>query len=85
MEATDRVGEIMERVSRSADLTVSQARASEDAHDEYERVMEPHRGLLDVHCAAQVDDSTSSPRGARSRTYAGYIRRVWPTGKPGGF
>ena len=73
MEATDRVGEIMKRVSRSADLTVSQARASEDAHDEYERVMEPHRGLLDVHCAAQVDDSII-PKGARKDS-AGYIRR----------
>ena len=73
MEATDRVGEIMERISRSADLTVSQARASEDAHDEYERVMEPHRGLLDVRCAAQVDGSII-PKGARKDS-AGYIRR----------
>ncbi len=73
MEATDRVGEIMKRVSRNADLTVSQARASEDAHDEYERVMESHRGLLDVHCAAQIDDSII-PKGARKDS-AGYIRR----------
>ena len=73
MEATDRVGEIMERVSRSADLTVFQARASEDAHDEYERVMEPHRRLLDVHCAAQIDKEII-PKRARDDP-AGYIRR----------
>ena len=79
MEATDRVGEIMERVSRSADLTVSQARASEDAHDEYERVMEPHRGLLDVHCAAQIDKEII-PKRVRDDP-AGYIRR-FAGGKP---
>ena len=74
MKATDRVGEIMERVSRSADLTVSQARASEDAHDEYERVMEPHRKLLDVHCAAQIDEGII-PKRTRNDP-AGYIRRL---------
>ena len=79
MEATDRVGEIMERVSRSADLTVSQARASEDAHDEYERMMEPHRRLLDVHCAAQIDKEII-PKRARDDP-AGYIRR-FAGGKP---
>ena len=79
IEATDRVGEIMERVSRSADLTVSQARASEDAHDEYERVMEPHRGLLDAHCAAQIDKEII-PKRVRDDP-VGYIRRL-AGGKP---
>ena len=79
MEATDRVGSIMERVSRSADLTVLQARASEDAHDEYERTMEPHRRLLDVHCAARIDEGIM-PRTARNDP-AGYIRRL-ADGKP---
>ena len=73
MKATDRVGEIMERVSSSADLTVFQARASEDAHDEYERVMEPHRRLLDVHCAAQIDNEII-PKRTRDDP-ADYIRR----------
>ena len=73
MEATDRVGEIMERVSRSADLTVFQARASEDAHDEYERMMEPHRRMLDVYCAAQIDKEII-PKMVRDDP-AGYIQR----------
>ena len=73
MNATDRVGEIMERISRSADLTVSQARASEDAHDEYERVMEPHRRLLDVYCASQIDGGII-PKQVR-RDPVGYIQR----------
>ena len=79
MEATDRVGAIMERVSHSADLTVSQARASEDAHDEYERAMEPHRRMLDVHCAAQIDKDII-PTGV-GRNYVGYIQRL-AAGKP---
>ena len=79
MEATDRVGEIMERISSSADLTVFQARTSEDAHDEYERVMEPHRRLLDVHCAAQIDREII-PKRARDDP-AGYIQR-FVGGKP---
>ena len=36
--------------------------------------MEPHRGLLDVHCAAQIDDSII-PKRARKDS-AGYIRRL---------
>ena len=79
MDATDHVGGIMESVSRSADLTVLQARASEDAHDEYERTMEPHRRLLDVHCAARIDEGIM-PRTARNDP-AGYIRRL-ADGKP---
>ena len=51
METTDRVGDIIDRVSRSADVTIEQVRSSEDAHEEYEKVMESHRARLDVHCA----------------------------------
>ena len=73
METTDRVGEIMERISRSADLTMFQARSSENAHDEYERVMQQHRRLLDVHCAARIDEEII-PKRVRDDP-ASYIRR----------
>ena len=70
---TDRVGDIMERVSRSADVTIEQVRSSEDAHDEYENIMESHKRMLDVWCAAQIDDSII-PSKARKNT-SRYIRR----------
>ena len=53
--STDRLGDVMSRVSRSADVTMQQVRASEDAHDEYERMMASQRDVLDVYCAAQID------------------------------
>ena len=73
MEATDRIGDIIERVSRSADVTIQQARASEDAHDEYERMMASHKTMLDVYCAAQIDDKII-PKMAR-KNLSGYVRR----------
>ena len=73
METTDRVGDIIDRVSRSADVTIEQVRSSEDAHDEYEKVMESHRMRLDVYCAAQIDEKVV-PKKVRKNT-AGYIRR----------
>ena len=73
METTDRVGDIIDRVSRSADVTIEQVRSSEDAHDEYENVMESHRMRLDVYCAAQIDEKVV-PKKVRKNT-AGYIRR----------
>ena len=77
METTDRVGDIIDRVSRSADVTIEQVRSSEDAHEEYEKVMESHRARLDVHCAAQIDEKVV-PKKVRKNT-AGYINRF--TGK----
>ena len=73
METTDKVGGIIERVSRSADVTIEQIHSSEDAHDEYEKMMEPHRVRLDVYCAAHMDREVI-PKKARKNT-AGYIRR----------
>ena len=73
METTDRIGGMMERVSRSADVTIDQVRASEDAHDEYEAEMESNRVGPDVYCAAQID-SDVIPKNARKNA-AGYIRR----------
>ena len=77
METTDRVGDIIDRVSRSADVTIEQVRSSEDAHEEYENVMESHRARLDVHCAAQIDQKVI-PKKVRKNT-ASYINRF--TGK----
>ena len=73
METTNRIGGMMERVSRSADVTIDQVRASEDAHGEYETEMESNRTGLDVYCATQID-STVIPKNARKNA-AGYIRR----------
>lgn len=73
METTDRIGDVMDQVSRSADVTISQVRTSEDAHDEYERIMIPHKNMLDVYCAAQIDDDII-PKKARKSLH-GYIRR----------
>ena len=73
METTDRVGEIIDRVSRSADVTIEQVRSSEDAHDEYERGMGSHRVRLDVHCAAQIDERVIPKKAHKNK--AGYIRR----------
>ena len=73
METTDKIGGMMERVSRSADVTIDQVRASEDAHGEYEAEMESNRTGLDVYCAAQID-GTVIPKSARKNA-AGYIRR----------
>ena len=73
VDATDRIGDIIERVSRSADVTIQQAHSSEDAHDEYERMMSPHKEMLDVYCAAQIDDRTI-PKMAR-KNLPGYARR----------
>lgn len=73
MSTTDRVGSIMGRVSRSADVTIEQVRASEDAHDEYERSMTSHKRMLDIYCASHMDESII-PRKAR-KNIPGYIRR----------
>lgn len=73
MTTTDRVGDVMERVSRSSDITIEQVRSSEDAHDEYERAMEPHKKMLDVWVAAQIDPSII-PQKAR-KNVPGYVRR----------
>ena len=73
MEATYHIGNIIERVSRSADVTIEQVRSSEDAHDEYERMMTSHKTMLDVYCAAQIDDKVI-PRMAR-KNLPGYVRR----------
>ena len=73
MEATDHIGNIIERVSRSADVTIEQVHSSEDAHDEYERMMTSHKTMLDVYCAARIDNKVI-PKMARKNP-AGYIRR----------
>ncbi len=73
MQTTDTVGGVIEDVSRSADVTIQQVRTSEDAHDEYERKMSPHKRMLDVYCAAQIDD-TIIPKKTRKFT-SEYIRR----------
>lgn len=73
MDATDRIGDIIERVSHSADVTIQQVRSSEDAYDEYERMMASHKTMLDVYCAAQIDDRTI-PKMAR-KNLPGYARR----------
>ena len=73
METTDRIGDVMDQVSRRADVTIQQVRSSEDAHDEYERTMMPHKNMLDVYCAAQIDDKLI-PKKARKNMH-GYIRR----------
>ena len=73
MKKTDQIGEIMHRVSKSSDLTIGQVRTSEDAYCEYERVMLPHKNMLDVYCAAQIDDQII-PKMAR-KNVAGYMRR----------
>ena len=72
-EATNRFSRIMERVSQSADITVGQARTSEDTHSEYENFMKPHKVGLDVYCASQID-STILPKKARKNPTE-YIRR----------
>ena len=74
METTDRVGDIIDRVSRSADVTIGQVHSSEDAHGEYERMMKPHKMMLDVYCSAQMDDGTI-PKSVRENAIA-YIRRL---------
>ena len=73
MATTDHLGDIIERVSRSADVTIEQRHSSEDAHDEYERMMAPHKAMLDVHCAAQIDGKII-PKKAR-KNLSGYVRR----------
>lgn len=73
METTDRIGDVMDQVSRSADVTIQQVHTSEDAHDEYERIMTPHKNMLDVYCAAQIDDNII-PKKARKNIH-GYIHR----------
>ena len=73
MEKTDNIGVIIDRVSKSADVTIKQVHRSKDAHDEYERVMSPHKEMLDVYCTAQIDKN-AIPKTARKNA-AGYIRR----------
>ena len=73
METTDRIGDVMDQVSRRADVTIQQVRSSEHAHDAYERTMIPHKNMLDVYCAAQIDDKMI-PKKARKNMH-GYIRR----------
>lgn len=73
MATTDHLGDIIERVSRSADVTIEQVRSSEDAHDEYERMMASHKTMLDVYCAVQMDEKII-PKMAR-KNLSGYVRR----------
>ena len=73
METTDRIGDVMDQVSRRADVTIQQVRSSEDAHNVYERIMMPHKNMLDVYCAAQIDGKMI-PKKARKNMH-GYIRR----------
>ena len=74
MKTTDQIGGIIERISQNADITIEQVRTSEDAHDEYERDMAPHKRMLDVWCAAQMNDKII-PRMAR-KNIIGYIQRL---------
>ena len=66
-------GEIIARVSNSADVTIDQVHSSEDAHNEYEKAMNSYKIGLDVYSATQID-GTVIPKKA-SKNPAGYIHR----------
>ena len=73
VETTNRAGEIIARVSNSADVTIDQVHSSEDAHNEYEKAMNSYKIGLDVYSATQID-GTVIPKKA-SKNPAGYIHR----------
>ena len=73
VNVTNQLGDVIERVSRSPDLTIEQAHSSEDAYSEYEEMMRPHKTLLDVYCAAKIDESII-PKKAR-KDIIKYIQR----------
>ena len=71
MSITDHLGDVISQVSHNADVTIQQVRASEDAHDEYNRKMASYTDMLDVYCAAQIEPDIIP----KTKNVMGYIRR----------
>ena len=75
----DKCGGMLERVSYSPDITVSQAAGSKKSHEEYEEQIRSHRLMLDALTAFKMDQ-TILPKKARA---ADYLPKLGPAAQQG--
>ena len=76
MEKAERVGEIMENISQSADVTVDGVRCSEDSYSKYESRMAPHKIALDALTAFKIDKNLLSVGKNKPKMFARRLGQI---------